>query len=289
MLSAGSGGSSSNQLKGMYPIVLSHGMSGWGDDATGLTKVIEYWSAADYLRSQGAVVYSPTKTAFTSSEVRAQELKDKVNTFMASGGYTKIHIIGHSQGGLDPRYMITNLGMASKVVTFTSVNTPHRGSPIADLVKTVVPSWALPYVGAGLNAVLSTILYGGSKQNAIAGLNSLTVAGTTAFNNATPDVSTVKYYSYGSTITIPDLIQHPMMGILYPICGMGGVLNGQGLANDGLVPLSSQKWGTWKGGPSTSILVTGIDHIEAVNNTLGSWYDLNGYYLKIALNAKTGQ
>ncbi len=270
----------------MYPIVLSHGMSGWGDDATGLTKVIQYWSAADYLRSQGALVYSPTKTAFTSTEARAQELKGKVNTFMAANGASKIHIIGHSQGGLDPRYMITNLGMASKVATFTSLNTPHRGSPIADLVKTIVPSWALPYVGAGLNAVFSTLLYGGMRQNAIAGLNSLTVAGTAAFNTATPNSSTVKYYSYGSTITVPDLIQHPAMGILYPICGVGGALNGQGLANDGLVPLSSQKWGTWKGGPSYSFWVTGIDHIEAVNNTLGSWYDINAYFLKIAQNAK---
>jgi hypothetical protein len=35
------------------------------------------------------------------------------------------------------------------------------------------------------------------------------------------------------------------MGITYPITWTGGVFNGQGGDNDGVVPLSSQKWGTW--------------------------------------------
>jgi triacylglycerol lipase len=38
----------------------------------------------------------------------------------------------------------------------------------------------------------------------------------------------VKYYSYGSQVTLPDLIQHPLMGLVFPITWTGGLFNGQG-------------------------------------------------------------
>ena len=45
----------------------------------------------------------------------------------------KIHIIAHSMGGLDSRYMISKLGMADRVLSLTTISTPHHGSPIADI------------------------------------------------------------------------------------------------------------------------------------------------------------
>lgn len=288
---AGGGGSSSKPLQGSYPIVLSHGLFGWGDESTGLISITEYWGGMDdYLRSQGAPVYAPTKTAAQSNEARGAELRDKVLYYMAANGYSKVHVLGHSQGGLDSRYMISNLGLASKVRTLTTLNSPHYGSPIADIVSAVIPDWAKPFVSGALGVIVK-IVWGGGQQNAIAALNSLTTGGMSAFNNYTPNNSNVKYFSYGSAITIPDLIQHPLMGILQPACAAGGLFNGQGLTNDGLVPLSSQKWGTWKGGPSYAWYVTGIDHLQA-SNSLGSgnaWYDVEGYFLSMAQNAKNNQ
>ncbi len=291
-LSASGSGSAKKPLQGMYPIVLSHGLFGWGDtDSTALISIAKYWGGLDdYLRGQGAVVFAPTKTAAQSNEFRAQELKGKVLTFMAAGGYSKVHVMGHSQGGLDSRYMVSNLGMSSKISTLTTISTPHYGSPIADIVKSALPDWIEPFVSASLG-VLTQILWGGDSQNPLAALNSLSKEGLTAFNQYTPNSSTVKYFSYGSVITLPDLIQHPLMGILYPACAAGGAFNGQGMANDGLVPLSSQKWGTWKGGPSYGIFTTGIDHLEA-SNSLSSgrlWYDVEGFYLNMAANAKSSQ
>ncbi|EQA45726.1 triacylglycerol lipase domain protein [Leptospira broomii serovar Hurstbridge str. 5399] len=290
-LFASGGGSSSKPLAGAYPIILSHGLFGWGTDSSGIISIISYWGGMDsYLTSQGATVYAPTKTAAQSNETRGVELANKINVYMAANGFSKVHILGHSQGGLDSRYAISNLGLSSKVSTLTTLNTPHRGSPIADIINTVLPDWIKPFVNAVLGVVVQ-LVYGGGQQNALAALGSLTTSGTAAFNTRTPNSSAVKYYSYGSYITIPDLIQHPLMGILQPACAAGGLFNGQGATCDGLVPYSSLKWGTFNGGPSYGILTTGVDHLEA-SNTLNSgktWYDVEGYFLKMAQNAKSNQ
>ncbi|MCW7493991.1 lipase [Leptospira sp. 2 VSF19] len=288
-----SSGSSSKPLAGTYPIILSHGLFGWGENSGGIISIVNYWGGTDdYLRSQGATVFAPTKTAANSNEVRAQELKAAILTYAAATNYNgKFHILGHSQGGLDSRYMVSNLGLAGRTATLTTLNTPHYGSPIADIVKTVLPSWIQPFV-ASIVETLVKIVYGGTnQQNALAALSSLSKEGLSSFNAYTPNNSAVKYFSYGSSITIPDLIQHPLMGILHPACGAGGLFQGQGFTNDGLVPLSSQKWGTWKGGPSYGILTTGIDHLQ-VSNTLRSgslWYDVEGFYLNMASNMKANQ
>ncbi|TGL71098.1 lipase family alpha/beta hydrolase [Leptospira kmetyi] len=285
---ASGGGSSSKPLSGSYPIVLAHGTLGWGNGST----ITDYWGGnAAYLRNQGATVFTPTVTSLESSSARATQLKTQILAGLAANNYTgKIHLIGHSQGGLDSRYMIANLGMASKIASLTTLNTPHYGSPIANIMYSVIPSWALPYVSTIVGTVVQVVL-GQSNQNAAAALKMFTTANLQTFNANTPNNGSVKYFSYGSTISIPDLIQHPLMGLLQPICAIGGPFYGLSIANDGVVPDSSQRWGTWKGGPSIPLLTTGIDHLEAPNTLyLGQlWYDSNAYFLKMASNAKSNQ
>lgn len=291
-LSAG-GGSSTPPLKGSYPIVLSHGMMGWGEDPAGGGLIsaisLKYFSAADYLRSQGADVYIPTKTALNGNAPRAQQMKDLINTWMAAKGYTKVNIFGHSQGGTDARYMISNLGMASKVGVYTSVATPHRGSAIADIIDNVLPGWLQPYALAAVGSVTGILLYGNSKQDLQAGMIDLKVASAAAFNASTPNVSSVKYYSYGGQVYLNDIIQHPLMWPLVPINAIGGAVYGLGAANDGLVSIQSAKWGTWMGTPAIPLTSTGVDHLQSANNVLGNWFDLNGFYLSMAKNAMANQ
>lgn len=287
---AGSG-SSSTPLKGSYPIVLSHGVLGFDDRQGLLGGAIKYWGGMDdYLRSQGVAVLTPGTNPMQGISNRATDQKNQINTWMAANGYTKVHIIAHSQGALVSRYMVSSLGMASKVSTVTSVNGVNKGTPIADIALAVIPSWLQPSVNIVVN-MLSQVIYGKSNQDIIAMTSSLTTGNVNALNAANPNVSTIKYYSYGSKITLPDLIQHPIMGLAYPITWTGGVFNGQGGDNDGVVPYSSQQWGTWKGGPSYGILVTGVDHIEAINFAgMGqTWYDVKAYYLTMASNAKANQ
>ncbi|MBI3396446.1 MAG: lipase [Spirochaetia bacterium] len=277
-------------LTGSYPIVLSHGLFGWGSDSTGVIDILSYWGGMDsYLRSQGAVVYAPTKSPTASNQTRASDLQKKVALWMAANGYTKVHYIGHSQGGLDTRYAITNLGLASKTSTFSSLSGVHHGSPVADVIAGLPTS-----VQGALSLILNAfvpIIYGKTSSNVLAALGSLTKSGVAAFNAATPNAAGVKYYSYAAHISIPDLIQHPLMGIVWPVCSIAGAANGYGSSCDGLVPVSSAKWGTYMGEPSYGFFTTGIDHLE-ISNTLYSgqtWFDAPGFFLKVAQNAKSHQ
>lgn len=287
-----SGGSSTPPLQGSYPIVLSHGILGFDDTNGLLNGLVKYWGGMDdYLRSQGASVLTPGTTAMQSVPVRAQGQKDQILTWMAANNYTKVHVFGHSQGGLVSRYMITNLAMSGKVSTLTTINSVHRGTPPADIGLAVIPNWLEPFVATVMNWFAS-LLYGESNQDLLAMANSLTTATLTSFNVTTPNAAGVKYYSYGSKMTMADLIQHPIMGITYPITWAGGLASSVHSAdNDGIVPLSSQQWGTWKGGPSYGLLTTGVDHLQATNFEWSgqSYYDVQGYYLDMAKNAKSNQ
>lgn len=65
-------------------------------------------------------------------EKRASELGCEVDSVLALTGRRKVHIIAHSMGGLDARWMIAKLGYAAKVCSLTTIGTPHHGSPVAD-------------------------------------------------------------------------------------------------------------------------------------------------------------
>ena len=95
---AGGSGDAPKPLKGTYPIVLAHGLLGWGEESTGLTSIINYWGGMDdHLRSEGASVYAPAQSPGQSNEVRGQDIKGKVQYWMAANGYSKVHFLGHSQ------------------------------------------------------------------------------------------------------------------------------------------------------------------------------------------------
>lgn len=66
--------------------------------------------------------------------VRASDLAREIDSILAISGAKKVHVIGHSMGGLDTRYAIAFLGCADKVASLTTIATPHHGSPLADLV-----------------------------------------------------------------------------------------------------------------------------------------------------------
>src|SRR5215467_13558972 len=69
---------------------------------------------------------------------RAQALAREISQRFPTG---EIHIVAHSMGGLDTRYLLSrNLqGLAERVVSLSTISTPHRGSPIADLLLGLLP------------------------------------------------------------------------------------------------------------------------------------------------------
>ena len=212
---------SANSLNGMC-IGLVHGILGF-DDTKGLANgLVKYWGGLDnYLRSQGAKVLTPGSSAMSNIQNRAWETKSQLATWMAANGCTKVHLIGHSQGGLVVRYIAANTGFASKVASVTTINSLHKGAPLADISLAVIPSFLQPSVNLVISTLAKLIYRDGRPQDAIEMAKSLTVNYLKTFNTATPNVSGIKYYSYGSKMAWADPIQHPLMAPTYPITWAG--------------------------------------------------------------------
>ena len=61
----------------------------------------------------------------------AAELGAEVERIVEETGYERIHVIGHSMGGLIARYYVTRLGGDEHVHTLVTLGTPHQGSYLA--------------------------------------------------------------------------------------------------------------------------------------------------------------
>lgn len=92
-----------------------------------------------------AVNYSPL-TAFTGDiRAAARDLGEHVERLCAVAGVDRVHVIGHSLGGLIARYYVQRLGGDDRVDTLITLGSPHRGSYLAHLVPpTIVPRQLQP-------------------------------------------------------------------------------------------------------------------------------------------------
>ncbi len=248
-------GGSSNSCATKYPIVLSHGM---GAQANNLG--IGYWyNIPSALTSEGAKVYISNQVALNSSAYRGAELKTFVLQVLAVTGAAKVNIVAHSQGGLDARYMISNLGMSTKVATLTTMSTPHRGSAVADVIMKLNAD-----TGGWIASIADTVyiwLFGG-KQN-IMGASILTrpyMANT--FNPNTPNKTGVMYQSWTAKIkliTADFLLSQPTWLLLLYYEG----------ANDCLVSTTSGQWGTFRGVLDGAWYAGGVSHFNMCDQFLG--------------------
>jgi triacylglycerol lipase len=83
----------------------------------------------EHLEAGGNTVLLPKVSATAAVATRAGELKAFLDREV---GRRPVHVIGHSLGGLDARFMISRLGMENRVLSLTTVGTPHRGTTFAD-------------------------------------------------------------------------------------------------------------------------------------------------------------
>ena len=85
-----------------------------------------------------------------ANDVRAAAvgLSVEVERIVEETGFERIHIIGHSLGGLIARYYVTRLGGDARVHTLISLGTPHAGSYAAYAVPTTLMQQMRP--GSGL-------------------------------------------------------------------------------------------------------------------------------------------
>ncbi|MBD9416711.1 triacylglycerol lipase [Pseudomonas sp. PDM16] len=121
------------------PIVLVPGIFAF-DTIAG----IDYWyQIPSALQSQGAKVHVPKINAFDSSAKRGESLIAQLEQIRAASGGSvkKFNLIGHSQGGLTARYVLNT--RPDLVASVTTLNSPHKGSPMADIATGVAPAGSL--------------------------------------------------------------------------------------------------------------------------------------------------
>jgi triacylglycerol lipase len=216
------------------PIVLVHGLFGFTQVRMGR------WVLADYfrdipraLRAAGNHVLIPWLSPTGGIAFRAAQLAAFLER---KSQHEPVHLLGHSMGGLDARYLISRLGLDDRVLTLTTLGTPHRGTAFAD--------WAQDRLVRLFDPLFS---YFGLPRQAF---RDLTTASCAEFNRQTPDSPRVRYFSVAG--------QHdrhgfnPAWKLTAPI-----VRRAEG-PNDGIVSVASAHYGE-------SCEVWDADHMNLVN------------------------
>jgi triacylglycerol lipase len=109
------------------PILLIHGMI----DNRGIFAVLTRRLKSFGFNRVVTLNYSPVTNDIRAA---AQGLAVQVEALVARTGYERIHIVGHSLGGLIARYYVQRLGGDERVHTLVTLGTPHHGSLAAHLV-----------------------------------------------------------------------------------------------------------------------------------------------------------
>lgn len=210
------------------PIVLIHGLCGY-DRITAFGRTLKDYfpGIREKLEVGGNRVLVPRLSLTRGIEARAAELKRFIERRVPDGG--PVHLIGHSMGGLDSRYMIARLGMADRVRSLTTVGTPHRGTAFAD--------WGIKRFGRLVAPFFH--LLGISYQAFL----DLTTSACRRFNETVPDAPGVRYRA------VAGVCEKPLMGPEWWL--PHAIVNRTEGPNDGVVSVASARWGEctdiWEG------------------------------------------
>lgn len=176
----------STSARTKHPIVLAHGLSGFRQ----LFGVVDYFNGIPSdLTANGARVFVTQVSAFGSSEQRGEQLLRQIEFIAASAGAGKVNLIGHSQGGLDARYVMAV--RPDLIASLTTVATPHLGADLADfLTDNLTPGGfnetVLGALADSFGAILSLLTGTSLPQDSIAALRTLSSTGAAAFNRRFP-------------------------------------------------------------------------------------------------------
>ncbi|MBE6533185.1 MAG: alpha/beta fold hydrolase [Ruminococcaceae bacterium] len=135
-----------------YPIILAHGVA-----AKQVRILNAFGQIGKKLEEEGHKVYIADTDGFGSIENNAAQLKRFAERVMAECGVKKVNIIAHSKGGLDSKYMITELGMEDSVASLTTLCTPHKGSIIASWIWRL-PNWLKRWFAFWINSFYKIVL-----------------------------------------------------------------------------------------------------------------------------------
>ena len=217
--------------KTKYPFVLIHGV-GFRD-----FKYINYWGRIPKeLIRQGATVYYGNQEAFGTVEYNAQDIKEKILDIVKETGCEKVNIIAHSKGGLDARYMVSKLDMGKYVASITMMSSPHNGVKFVD-TACHIPDFIYKGISKAFNKYFGLI--GDKNPDFYTATRQFSTNHSKKFNEEVKDVEEIYYQSYATVMK--NLFSDYILTIPYVIVKL---TEGD---NDGLVSVSSAKWGEFRG------------------------------------------
>jgi triacylglycerol lipase len=238
------------------PIVLVHGLLGFDRLAVGRLGFDYFRGIRQALLDASNRVPPPPRLSPTRGvRERADELRRYLDREAPD---EPVHLIAHSMGGLDARYLISGLGLAPRVLTLTTLGTPHRGTAVADL-------------GVRHNRqVLQLLDRLGLPVNAF---DDLTTESCRRLADEAPDAPGVRYFSVAGQYQ-PGVLTPTPLQVSHT------VLEQAEGPNDGLVSVASATYGE-------SCRVWDGDHADLINwpnlvaKALGRWRDRTPDYLAL--------
>ncbi len=212
-----------------YPVLLVHGVF-FRD-----RKLLNYWGRIPAeLEANGCTVCYGNQQSAQSVARSAQELSERIKEICEQTGCGKVNIIAHSKGGLDSRYAVSQLGSSEYVASLTTINTPHRGCIFAEHLLGKADEKFIAGVEETYNKAYKVL--GDEEPDFLSAVKDLTNSSCEWFNENIPDAEGVLYQSVGSIAPRAQSGRFPL-NIFYPIVKK---YDGE---NDGMVALSSMKWG----------------------------------------------
>jgi triacylglycerol lipase len=222
-----------------WPVILVHGFGGSRDYPI----LGDYFHGVrDVLHADGVHVVAPSLPRFASSAERAAALAHVVDDVLKASGEDRVHLIAHSQGGIDSRYLVERLGYAQKVGSLTTLSTPHEGTPVAmiwepfpdpvvDLALSV-PALA-PTDGSGAVDTLSGGQWSPARERAYP---------VPAFSFAGLAGADLQGACDGGLWGEPTHVAAPQTWLLGQWSMINASRPGVVRSNDGLVPVDSARW-----------------------------------------------
>ena len=248
-----------------YPVVLMHGMSGFGELKLGPVGITYFDGVVEDLTKRGESVFVTIVPPYDTSEERAKALSSQIDDILKRTGKAKVNLVGHSQGGMDARVITSpqGLGYGNRVASVTTIATPHKGSKIADAVLGLVDNLPADVVDAITGDFLKLIEKTAFELQSDAHLRQQVIEiseqyMSTVFNPKYKDAPGVLYMSYAGRTNLRTGIG---------VCDDGKYGNapfdldatqvalaplaifleeGQFKVNDGLVTVNSAKWGVFQ-------------------------------------------
>lgn len=256
-----------------YPILMVHGVF-FRD-----TKYFNYWGRIPKeLEFNGARIFYGNHSSAASVSDSAVELKKRINEVLEETGAEKVNIIAHSKGGLDCRYAISKLGIADRVASMTTINTPHQGCLFADYLLSKTPSNIKNKIAETYNSALNK--FGETNSDFLVAVHDLTNDYCRQLNAELEMPQGVFCQSFGSVLVRATGGQFPLNFSYNLVKHFSG-------ENDGLVSADAFEWGE-----RFTLLRTnkkrGISHGDMIdlNRKNLNGFDVREFYVELVSDLK---